>query len=222
MFSSSSSRGTRRDGSAAACGAVVLVSAIALPAPVAWGAPPAPPAPPAAATPPVSAAPPTSAGLGEVGARAQALRAEATKLYKQKKYPAACALFKEAAAAAPEDAALLTDLALCQHKLGQDEEATTTNLRAIEIASRDAKLIDDPTAARVRRHAYFNLDQMGVASTPQIADDSKCARCVALKSPPSCAQGLIAVSCGGDSPQDRKTRTRIDEYHFVSGFGAHP
>lgn len=71
--------------------------------------------------------PPDAAQAGQ----AKALQAEATKLFRLKKYAAACEKFQAAEAAAPADPALLTDLALCQQKLGNKDEAMATNLRAI-------------------------------------------------------------------------------------------
>jgi hypothetical protein len=121
---------------------------------------------------------------------AQALRAEATKLFKKKKYAAACEKFGQAAAATPDDADLLTDLALCQHKLGQDKEAIATNLRAIELASRDGKSIDDPAAVRVRRHAYFNLDQANGVASGGVAANDQGTKCNAVQPAPGCAQSF--------------------------------
>jgi hypothetical protein len=128
-----------------------------------------------------------------------ALRAEATKLFKKKKYAEACEKFRQATVATPEDAALLTDLGLCQHKLGQDNEAAATNLRAIELASRDAKGIDDPVAIRVRRHAYFNLEQVNADAAPSIPGNDKGTECKSIKPAPGCQRSFEV--CGASASQ---------------------
>jgi len=126
-----------------------------------------------------------------------ALRAEATKLFKKKRYAEACEKFRQATVATPEDAALLTDLGLCQHKLGQDKEAATTNLRAIELASRDAKSIDDPVAIRVRRHAYFNLEQANADAAPSIPGNDKGTECKSINPAPGCQRSFEVCGASG-------------------------
>ena len=134
-----------------------------------------------------------------------ALRAEATKLFKKRRYAEASEKFREATVAMPEDAALLTDLALCQHKLGQDKEAAATNLRAIELASRDAKSIDDPVAIRVRRHAYFNLEQVKADADSIIAGNSAGTECESIKPAPGCQRSFEV--CGASASQGFRMRS---------------
>lgn len=133
--------------------------------------------------------------------QSKALQAEATKLFRQKRYAAACEKFQAAVTTAPTDAALLTDLALCQKKLGRDAEAKASNLRAIALASGDAKLIGDAAAARQRRHAYFNLDQLGVDLTLGLSHVGGCA---ALDAPPGCSRQFHACA----ETENRDTRTQ--------------
>jgi hypothetical protein len=134
-----------------------------------------------------------------------AVRAEATKLFKKKKYAEACEKFRQATIAIPEDAALLTDLGLCQHKLGQDKAAAATNLRAIELVSRDAKSIDDPVAIRVRRHAYFNLDQANADADSIIAGNDEGTECESIKPAPACQRSFEV--CGASASQGFRTRS---------------
>lgn len=87
----------------------------------------------------------------------QELRAEATKLYRAKKYAEACPKFEQAAKAVQNDGALWADLGVCLQKLGKTEEAAEANHQA--VASGDA---------RTRMNAYFNLVLMGkVARLPE-------------------------------------------------------
>jgi hypothetical protein len=143
---------------------------------------------------PEAAAPPAPAAGPDAGARAQSLRSEATQLFKKKKYGEACDKFSQAAQLAADDAALLTDLALCQHRLGHADEARATNLRAIALASRDAGQIGDPAAAKIRRHAYFNLHQAGADASAPVPGNSRGTRCAPIAGPPGCARSFQA--CG--------------------------
>jgi hypothetical protein len=138
------------------------------------------------------------------------LRAEATKLFKKKKFAEACEKFRQAADATPDDAAVLTDLGLCQHKLGQDKDAAVTNLRAIEIASRDPGRIDDPAATRVRRHAYFNLDQAKADAVAVIPGDDRGTKCETITPPPGCARSFEVCGVAGSMGFRMRTYSRIN------------
>ncbi len=146
-----------------------------------------------------------AARAGSPNPTAQALRAEATKLFKQKKLAEACEKFRQAANAAPDDAAVLTDLGLCQHKLGQDKEASVTNLRAIEIASHDPARIEDPSTVRVRRHAYFNLDQANADAVTVITGDDHGTECKTIEPAPGCARSFEV--CGFSAGLGARMRT---------------
>lgn len=52
-----------------------------------------------------------------------AVRAEATKLYRAGKYAAACPKFREAAKLAPDDPAIAADVGLCLMKMNDTEKA---------------------------------------------------------------------------------------------------
>lgn len=88
--------------------------------------------------------------LGQTPVPASDLRAEATRLYRAKKYAQACPKFEQAAALAQSDGAIWADLGLCLQKLGKTDAAAEANQRA--IASGDA---------RTRQNAYFNLVSLG-------------------------------------------------------------
>ena len=150
----------------------------------------------------VRGAPPRTPSLEAAPAvQAKTLQAEATKLFRQKNYAAACETFQAAVTAAPEDAALLTDLALCQQKLGKNAEAKASNLRAIALASKDAHLIGDAAAVRERRHAYFNLDQLAVDLALGL---SRGGGCGTLDAPAGCARVFHACA----EIENRDTRTQ--------------
>jgi tetratricopeptide (TPR) repeat protein len=138
----------------------------------------------------------------------QDLRGQATKLFRKKRYAEACEKYRQASAAAPQDADLLTDLALCQHKLGQDGPAAATNLRAIELAARDAKTLDDPAAIRIRRHAYFNLDQVNADAVAIIAGNDKGTKCEAVRAAPGCARSFHVCGVEGANGFRMRTYTR--------------
>ncbi|MEP6653257.1 MAG: hypothetical protein ABJA82_07855 [Myxococcales bacterium] len=153
----------------------------------------------------VSAAGDPPVARSDAAARAQVVRADATQLFKKKKYAEACDRFGQAAQLAPEDAALLTDLALCQHKLGHEQEATASNRRAIELASRDPASIANPEAAKVRRHAYFNLHQAGADADGPILGNLKGTRCGAIEAPSGCGRSFQA--CGYNANMGYRLRS---------------
>jgi hypothetical protein len=115
--------------------------------------------------------------------RVRALRAEGTRLLHAKQIPAACLAFESASRLAPADPGAVVDLALCEQRRGNSERARTENLTAIGLASA-AERIQDPHFGRVRRSAYFNLDQLpepsegARAAEPAVshAPDQDCAR----------------------------------------------
>jgi len=130
--------------------------------------------------------------------RVRALRAEGTRLLRAKQVAAACLAFESASRLSPSDPDAAVDLALCQQRRGNDERARAQNLTAIALAS-GPEQIEDPHFARVRRSAYFNLDQL-----PQPDDDAPAAKPVANHAPnqacgrpaagPGCSKAFIACS----------------------------
>jgi hypothetical protein len=122
------------------------------------------------------------------------LRARATRLYRAKRFAAACPVFEAALRASPGEPELLTDLALCQHRLGNDALARQTNLEAIARASEPAARLSEPRFARIRRHAYFNLAELepGEPSDQPLLEREQ--QCWALPSAPACTKTMHA--CG--------------------------
>jgi hypothetical protein len=123
---------------------------------------------------------------GVLSARARALRERATRAYKSKDYPAACALFASAVKLAPEHADLQDELGLCLARLGRKQEALAAHWRAVSSGR---------LATRLR--AYFNLSSLGVEVTPPGRGS-----CAPLAAPPWCegrlqACGFSFSECGG-------------------------
>jgi len=137
-----------------------------------------------------------AAGNAPTGESSALLRARATRLYRAKQFETACPLFEAALRASAGDPELLTDLALCQHRLGQDELARRTNLEAIARASEPAARLSEPRFARVRRHAYFNLSELGPepgTGEPNAPPESgRDVQCWALPAAPTCSKALHA------------------------------
>jgi hypothetical protein len=85
------------------------------------------------------------------------LSAQATKLYKAKRYAEACPLFERVATLEPASGRALTDLGLCLARWGREADAIAANRRAIAASAADG---------RVRKAAYFNLATLSKAAIP--------------------------------------------------------
>ena len=92
------------------------------------------------------------------GTRFTELRDRATKAFKAKRYKEACALYTEAQAAQPADAANMADLALCLQRAGDVDGAVKANQDAIRLAS--APGAPAGKSLRVRKAAYYNLGRL--------------------------------------------------------------
>jgi hypothetical protein len=92
----------------------------------------------------VLGAPPGLAGA----TNATALARQATKLFQQKKYAAACPLFQQVTELAPKQGAAWGDYGLCLARLGQPTAAIAATYKAISLSGSDAKS---------RKAAYYNL-----------------------------------------------------------------
>jgi hypothetical protein len=89
-----------------------------------------------------------------------ALRDEAARAFKDKRYPAACAAYQKIAAARPDSAAALSDVGLCLHRLGKKKEAIAANRSAVVLGEKTE--VSDEGEPAARKHAYFNLYKLGV------------------------------------------------------------
>jgi hypothetical protein len=87
----------------------------------------------------------------------RALSAQATKLYKAKRYAEACPLFGRVTSLEPANGRAWTDLGLCLARRGQGAEAIAANRKAIAVSAVDE---------RVRKAAYFNLAKLSGAGIP--------------------------------------------------------
>lgn len=79
---------------------------------------------------------------------AAALTRQATTLYRQKKYDAACPLFQQVTELTPQRGAAWGDYGLCLARLGQPADAVAATYKAIALSGADAK---------ARKAAYHNL-----------------------------------------------------------------
>ncbi|HET7545662.1 MAG TPA: hypothetical protein VFK05_37600 [Polyangiaceae bacterium] len=126
------------------------------------------------------------------------LRSRATRLFRGRQFAAACPLFEAALRVSPGEPELLTDLALCQHRLGQDALARQTNLEAVARASEPATRLSDPRFARVRRHAYFNMSELEAMPAPDEPNAQPAiereVQCWSLPAEPGCGQTLHACA----------------------------
>ena len=143
------------------------------------------------------------------------LRGRAQRLFQAHKFSLACPVFEAAAVLAPRDPALFADLALCQHRLGDDDLARQSNWRAIELASEESAIEGDPKMARLRRSVYFNL----AALTPEVffAEDAQPTTlppgCGTMAREPGCEQTFFECeykeSGGGSAALYSATHVRI-------------
>jgi hypothetical protein len=94
-----------------------------------------------------------------------ALKEEANRFYRARKYPEACRLYREATLLDGNDAGLRNDLGICFQKSGKKDSALAATREALRLAGRS--LAADPPAdwsfpdLRARKNAYFNLDKLG-------------------------------------------------------------
>jgi len=87
----------------------------------------------------------------------RALSAQATKLYKAKRYAEACPLFGRVTALQPANGRAWSDFGLCLARWGHEADAIAANRKAIAVGADDA---------RVRKAAYFNLAKLSNATIP--------------------------------------------------------
>ena len=107
------------------------------------------------------------------GTRFTELRDRATKAFKAKRYKEACALYTEAQAAQPADAANMADLALCLQRAGDDDGAVKANQDAIRLASAPGAPADK--SLRVRKAAYYNLGRLdwSIRRSPRLKEQGR-------------------------------------------------
>jgi hypothetical protein len=91
-----------------------------------------------------------------------ALRDEATRAFKDKRWAEACVAYQKVAAARPDSGAAQLDLGLCLQRLGKKKEAIAANREAIALAGRSE--LDDEEDPATRRQAYLNLYKLGVSA----------------------------------------------------------
>lgn len=130
--------------------------------------------------------------------RVRALRAEGTRLLHAKQVPAACLAFESASRLSPSDPDAAVDLALCEQRRGNEERARAQNLTAIALASRPEQ-IEDQHFGRVRRSAYFNLEQLPEPSpdahaAEPVANSAPDQACARLAAEPGCSKAFTACS----------------------------
>jgi hypothetical protein len=130
----------------------------------------------------VAALGPAIAAGAHAAESVEAVRAEATKLYRAKRYDAACKAFRKAAALAPADPAIAADLGLCLLKMNDFDPAIAETLHAIRLA-RPGGPRDDP---KTRRNAYYNLKQLRRGDAVEVPKDATC--------------GALALAQGCDRP----------------------
>jgi hypothetical protein len=87
----------------------------------------------------------------------RALSAQATKLYKAKRYAKACPLFERVTALEPANGRAWTDLGLCLARWGHEADAIAANRKAVAVSGDDE---------RVRKAAYFNLAKLSNVAIP--------------------------------------------------------
>jgi hypothetical protein len=126
-------------------------------------------------------------------------------------------LFEAAARLAPREPELLADLALCQHRLGNDELARQTNLDAVARASEPTQL-EDPHFARIRRHIYFNLAALEPLPESSLDTDAGCWQFQAV---PGCSKSLnacgVSRAAGGQTYRSTAFVIRVAESKEAAG-----
>jgi hypothetical protein len=110
-----------------------------------------------------------------------ATRKAAQRAFKAKRYAAACPLYQKVVDLLPDDPPARADLAFCLQRLGRKAEAVAANYQALALAARTSDGAPNGDAA-TRRHAYYNLSELGVkvavpeAECAQLAPAAGCAR----------------------------------------------
>src|SRR4051812_16342809 len=142
----------------------------------------------------------------------RALSAQATKLYKAKRYAQACPLFERVTALEPGNGRAWTDLGLCLARLGNGVEATAVNRKAIAVSADDA---------RVRKAAYFNLAKLSAAAIPShvpgptedlLRDlEGPTPRCEVFDAPAGCAKAVWGCFAGYGVRLGLDPRTLVDK-----------
>lgn len=100
-----------------------------------------------------------------ISPKALALKEEANRYYRARKYPEACRIYREASLLDSNDAGLRNDLGICFQKSGKKDSALASTREALRLA--DRSLASDSLAnwsfadLRARKTAYFNLDKLG-------------------------------------------------------------
>lgn len=133
------------------------------------------------------------AGAAAVHAQEKGLaatRQAARRAFKAKRYAVACPLYEKVVALAPEDPPARADLAFCLQRQGRRAEAVTANYQALALAARTDRSPKGDEATR--RHAYYNLSELGVSVEVPSKD-----ACAPLAAPPGCARQLWACAQAG-------------------------
>ncbi|GEM_PF-3255111 len=106
----------------------------------------------------------------KVAHKVQALKEQANKFYRARKYANACAIYREASLLDSSDAGLRNDLGICFQNLGRKDSALQFTRDALRLADRS---LAEPTEEewsfpdmRSRKTSYFNLDRLGGPMTP--------------------------------------------------------
>jgi hypothetical protein len=138
---------------------------------------------------------------------ASALRVEATKLFKAKKFAAACPKFKAALDFSPNDPELMLDLAVCDFRIKETDAARALNEKVIALESAPARLLD-AKAARNRRHAYYNLaDLDGNIDTIGQGDNGE-VKCQTLEPQAGCKKAFFSCAIHREDGWQARLLTR--------------
>ena len=122
---------------------------------------------------------------------ASSLRAQATRLFRAKRFAEACPKFQAAVQLSPSDPGLLLDLALCDQRINALDAARKLNEQVIQIESAPSLLMDSKAAGN-RRHAYYNLAQASVE--PVGAGKNGEVVCFPLGQAGGCTKSLFACA----------------------------
>jgi hypothetical protein len=97
--------------------------------------------------------------------KVQALKEQANKHYRAKRYSEACRIYGEAALLDANDAGVRNDLGICYQNLGRKDSALDATREALRLADRSLAASSEPDWSfpdlRARKTAYFNLDKIG-------------------------------------------------------------
>ncbi len=165
---------------------------------------------------------PTGSQAAANKASLTAARREARRAFKAKRYAIACPLYQRIVTLQPDDPPSRADLAFCLQRLGRKEEAIAANYQALALGARTDRSPDGDAATR--RHAYYNLSELGVTV------DVPNAACGPLPPAPGCAKRLWMCKQKGEALGARggttwtilRVGTSADDALFASGERQNP